>query len=76
MKRCIPSTGDSILMIGCGNSAFSTDMYLNGGYHNIVNIDYSEIVIEEMKAKTSKTCPDMKWEVGDVTNLDRDKIGM
>ena len=37
-------------MLGCGNSMLSEDMY-NDGYRNIVNIDFSSIVINNMKRK-------------------------
>lgn len=37
-----------MLNIGCGKSLFSEDMY-DEGYTNILNIDYSEQVIEDMK---------------------------
>ena len=51
-----------ILMIGCGNSKLSVDLY-DFGYENIVNIDFSELVIEEMRSKYSVSKPNMKWEV-------------
>ncbi|KAG8876513.1 hypothetical protein FRC20_001413 [Serendipita sp. 405] len=40
----------SILMLGCGNSTLSEEMY-EAGYTNIVNIDYSAVVIEKMKLR-------------------------
>jgi spermidine synthase len=57
-----------ILMIGCGNSNLSSELY-DLGYHNITNVDYSEFVIEEMIKKNQSTRPLMKWDVGDVTDL-------
>ena len=39
-----------ILIIGCGNSSLSYDMFQDG-FSNIVSSDYSEIVIEKMKEK-------------------------
>ena len=41
---------DRILMLGCGNSILSEDMY-NDGYRNIVNMDFSSIVINNVKRK-------------------------
>jgi 2-polyprenyl-3-methyl-5-hydroxy-6-metoxy-1,4-benzoquinol methylase len=38
------------LIIGCGNSNLGIDMK-NDGFENIVNIDYSEVVINKMKNK-------------------------
>lgn len=55
---------DAILLIGCGNSGFSAAMR-GAGYENIVSTDYSEIVIERMRAKH----PDMCWEVADMRAL-------
>ncbi|KAF6984563.1 hypothetical protein CFC21_002549 [Triticum aestivum] len=37
-------------MLGCGNSLLSEDM-VKDGYQNIVNIDISSVVIEQMKEK-------------------------
>ncbi len=55
---------DKILMVGCGNSKLSDQMYQNG-YQNIVNIDISPTVIEQMKGKF----PYMVWEVMDATKM-------
>lgn len=35
-------------MLGCGNSKLSEQMY-EAGYHNIINMDISVTVIEQMK---------------------------
>jgi EEF1A lysine methyltransferase 4 len=56
---------DSILMVGCGNSKLSQQMY-DAGYRHIVNVDISPSVIEQMK----KVSPDMEWLVMDCTNMD------
>lgn len=37
-------------MVGCGNSKLSGQMF-KAGYSNIVNIDISPSVIEQMKSK-------------------------
>ena len=52
---------DRILMLGCGNSMLSEDMY-NDGYRNIVNIDFSSIVVNNMKRKCQGLV-DMEWIV-------------
>mmetsp|Transcript_10757 Transcript_10757/g.16344 ORF Transcript_10757/g.16344 Transcript_10757/m.16344 type:complete len:761 (-) Transcript_10757:16-2298(-) len=59
---------DRILVIGCGNSDFSSNLY-DSGYHNIVNIDFSEEVIKSMLEQNAASRPDMKWEVMDMTSL-------
>ena len=57
---------DRTLMSGC-NSILSEDMY-NDGYRNIVNIDFSSIVINNMKRKCQGLV-DMDWIVMDITNM-------
>ncbi|OII76149.1 hypothetical protein cand_005470 [Cryptosporidium andersoni] len=56
----------NILHIGCGNSNIPLELY-NIGYHNIVNIDFSQNVIEKMK-KLCKEYYKMKWICLDVEN--------
>ncbi|CAG8796433.1 14507_t:CDS:2, partial [Racocetra persica] len=63
----LQNKGVSILMLGCGNSTLSEDMY-DAGYHNITNVDFSEIVIENMRNR----CIDkvgMSWLVMDIRDL-------
>ena len=59
---------DSCLMIGCGNSDFSTHLY-DSGRHDILNIDFSEPVINEMREKTAAGREGLRWEVMDMTDL-------
>ena len=58
---------DKILNIGCGNSCLTEDMYDNG-YHNIVNMDFSPIVIDQMQSKNISRHK-MVYEVGDCMNM-------
>ncbi|AWP04158.1 putative endothelin-converting enzyme 2 [Scophthalmus maximus] len=58
---------DSILILGCGNSSMSGDMY-TAGYRSITNIDYSSVCISAMAARHSD-CPDMTWRQMDVRQL-------
>ena len=58
---------DTILMLGCGSAAFSADMY-DDGYTNIVNIDLSSVVIEQMQF-ASQERTEMTWEVMNCTDL-------
>lgn len=39
-----------ILMLGCGNSLLSENLY-EEGYHYITNIDFSQVVIQQMKKR-------------------------
>eukprot|EP00742_Colponemidia_sp_Colp-10_P004699 GILJ01005011.1.p1 GENE.GILJ01005011.1~~GILJ01005011.1.p1 ORF type:complete len:252 (-),score=34.58 GILJ01005011.1:250-1005(-) len=58
---------DRILMVGCGNSGFSAELY-DHGYKNIVNIDFSEVVISKMRDKY-RDRPEMSWRVMDMKQL-------
>jgi SAM-dependent methyltransferase len=52
---------DRILLIGCGNSTLSADLY-DDGFTQLTNIDYSAVVIDTMRAKHAEARPAMKWE--------------
>lgn len=60
-------THETFLVIGCGNSEFSSKLY-DSQHKNISNLDFSPIVIAEMVSK-NKNRPDMKWLIGDMTNM-------
>lgn len=64
-----------ILMLGCGNSTLSGDMY-DDGYHNIINIDFSDIVVEQMRQRTQHRQPQMQWKVMDVRSLALDSASI
>lgn len=63
---------ERMLVIGCGNSDFSTELYCKGGYHRVTNVDFSAPVIEEMQRKTQMLCPEMEWKVMDVTTMSKE----
>ncbi|CAG8660092.1 9461_t:CDS:2 [Funneliformis caledonium] len=63
----LPDKNVSILMLGCGNSTLSEDMY-DVGYHHITNVDFSETVIENMRFRC-KDRTEMSWIVMDVRDL-------
>ena len=54
-------------MIGCGNSQLSADLY-DVGYHKIVNVDISDIVIKQMKEK-NKQRTEMEFHKMDVLKV-------
>ncbi|XP_065666672.1 EEF1A lysine methyltransferase 4 isoform X2 [Hydra vulgaris] len=63
---------DKILVLGCGNSSLSEELYKDG-YQNIINIDYSKIVIDKM-SEHYKHCPLMSWLVMDIFDLKFDSL--
>eukprot|EP00744_Colponema_vietnamica_P023463 GILI01033952.1.p1 GENE.GILI01033952.1~~GILI01033952.1.p1 ORF type:complete len:254 (-),score=63.02 GILI01033952.1:57-818(-) len=66
LRRILRPT-DRILIVGCGNSSFSASIY-EDGFRNIVNIDFSQVVIEKMRQKHADK-PEMTWECMDMLEL-------
>lgn len=64
-------TKDNTLVIGCGSSRLSEDMY-DLGYHSMVNIDISEVVIKQMKTRNATKRPSMVFEKMDVFKMSYD----
>ena len=64
LNELIPDKSQSILLVGIGNSTFGVEMW-EDGYHNMINTDYSPVVIANMSAKY----PEVPFEVADMTNL-------
>jgi SAM-dependent methyltransferase len=62
----LPSKTLKILIVGCGNSSFSADLY-DAGYTNITNLDSSAVVIEKMRRKHESDRPLMAWVTMDMT---------
>ncbi|XP_062181091.1 uncharacterized protein LOC133885396 [Phragmites australis] len=56
-----------VLMVGCGNSLLSEDM-VKDGYEDIVNIDISSVVIEQMREKHSDI-PQLTYMQMDVRDM-------
>mmetsp|Transcript_24709 Transcript_24709/g.25812 ORF Transcript_24709/g.25812 Transcript_24709/m.25812 type:complete len:301 (-) Transcript_24709:28-930(-) len=61
-------TNSKILVVGCGNSPFSEELY-DYGSKNIVNIDYSRVVINQMRERNTKLRSSMKYYEIDARNL-------
>lgn len=59
--------GHRILNIGCGNGQLTEEMY-DSGYTNIWNMDISQVVIEQMLERNHHR-PGMRWEIGDVFDM-------
>ena len=58
---------DRILVVGCGNSNLSAQLY-SAGYPHITNIDYSSTVIRKQAAKHSDK-PGMQWLTMDMLHM-------
>jgi len=56
---------ERMLVVGCGNSKLSEDMF-HDGYEQTINIDISPVVIEQMKSKNTTA---MEYLVLDVTDM-------
>jgi len=56
------SPDSKILLVGCGNSTFSEQLY-DAGFRQLWNVDYSKVVIDKMTKKYEETRPEMKWLV-------------
>ncbi|XP_015114910.1 eEF1A lysine and N-terminal methyltransferase homolog [Diachasma alloeum] len=57
---------DDVLVVGCGNSTLSMDLY-DVGYSNVTSIDISKIVIDQMRDKNRIDRPDLVFEQMDAT---------
>lgn len=57
-----------VLNVGCGNSKFHEDMF-DDGYTDIVNIDISANVINQMKARAEQANAPMEYKVMDATDM-------
>lgn len=65
---CHLNRDDRILVIGCGNSSFSQELY-DAGFENVTNIDFSDVVIDKMRAMHQEIRPKMQWICADMCNL-------
>lgn len=68
LRELVPDKSSRILMLGCGNSKLSEQMY-DDGFKNIVNTDYSEIVVDQMRQRHQDSRPEMEWHVMDIREL-------
>eukprot|EP01047_Picozoa_sp_COSAG01_P055691 COSAG01_NODE_6228_length_3779_cov_8.384783_2_plen_184_part_00 len=65
-KHITPS--DRILIVGCGNSTLSREMF-DSGFIQLTNLDFSATVIERMAARHADCGPTMRWVVGDMMDM-------
>ncbi|CAJ0571547.1 unnamed protein product, partial [Mesorhabditis spiculigera] len=59
-----------ILHVGCGSSQLSMRLY-DAGFHDITNVDFSEVLISSSKARYGEGYPEMRWICDDMTSLCR-----
>eukprot|EP00980_Cylindrotheca_fusiformis_P013086 scaffold3281_cov129-Cylindrotheca_fusiformis.AAC.5 len=56
-----------VLILGCGNSSFAHDMLADGWQGHITNVDFSSVVIDQMKTKYSKQSENLDFVCADIT---------
>lgn len=59
---------DDILVVGCGNSTLSADLY-NVGYQSMVSIDLSDVAIRQMNQIHGQDRPGLTFVKMDVTDM-------
>ncbi|ROL55556.1 Methyltransferase-like protein 13 [Anabarilius grahami] len=57
---------DKVLVVGCGNSELSEQLY-DVGYHQLTNIDISETVVSHMNQRNAERRPDLTFQQVDAT---------
>lgn len=68
--KYLKDPNDQILIIGCGNSTLSTDLYDCTSCKNITSIDISEVVIRQMNDKCGSLRPQMRFLQMDAAQMD------
>lgn len=67
-----PSSSSSaslqILVPGCGNSRLSEHLY-DAGFEDIINIDFSKVVISDMLRRNVRDRPNMRWRMMEMTQM-------
>ncbi|XP_056619937.1 eEF1A lysine and N-terminal methyltransferase isoform X1 [Triplophysa dalaica] len=57
---------DKVLVVGCGNSELSEQLY-DVGYRHLTNIDISETVVSHMNQRNTERRPDLTFQQVDAT---------
>lgn len=60
---------DKVLVVGCGNSELSEQLY-DVGYHHLTNIDISETVVSHMNQRNAQRRPGLTFRQMDATQTD------
>lgn len=58
-----------VLVVGCGNSELSEQMY-DVGYEDLMNIDISEVAINQMRERNADRRPKMSYLLMDMLQMD------
>ncbi|XP_037518194.1 eEF1A lysine and N-terminal methyltransferase [Rhipicephalus sanguineus] len=66
--KYLKESTDKILIVGCGNSTLSADLY-DSGYRNITSIDISDVAIRQMNDKYVTSRPQMQFLQMDATQM-------
>ncbi|XP_041335052.1 eEF1A lysine and N-terminal methyltransferase isoform X2 [Pyrgilauda ruficollis] len=61
---------DKVLVVGCGNSELSEQMYDVGMCQDIVNIDVSDAAIRQMRERSASARPRMSYLLMDMLQMD------
>lgn len=64
-------TSSKTLVVGCGNSTLSENLY-DAGIHDIINIDISEVVVKKMAARNFEKRPKMSFAQMDMLEMSFD----
>lgn len=73
IRLYVPHNHQRILMVGCGNSAFSEGM-VDDGFEDVVNVDVSAVVIKAMQEKYQNR-PQLKYIEMDVKSMNEFESG-
>ncbi|KAG5180926.1 hypothetical protein JKP88DRAFT_270097 [Tribonema minus] len=68
VRRALGSSNAQVLVVGCGNSSFSADLY-DDGFPHVTNVDFEERVIADMSRQHIRRRPLMRWRVMDMTDM-------
>ncbi|CAM9252293.1 unnamed protein product [Choristocarpus tenellus] len=67
IRRTVARTA-RVVVVGCGNSNLSADMY-DDGYTSLLSTDFSEVVINAMRQRHEHERPGLRWERMDMLDL-------
>ncbi len=72
--RAVPGGEGRVLHIGCGSSTLHKDL-IRFGFRSVVNIDFSEEIVECMRAKFAAVADTVSFVVADVRDLAHADLG-